>query len=203
MSREELHRARAQVTPYAVLRVTARVDANSVFNTPQALLEPVIGIDTSDSVLNAHADQLQKAVLYNDPTFGTFTLDRRVNWYTAQVMWDDKAISLSLSADDSSELQEALNAARVLWESQAAWAQRISDYAVEQVLPLKNGTWREPGEPELTAQEFKERMRLESITVEPDGSFDFWHNDGDLFWGHSIQISGSVTGGPTSADIPG
>jgi hypothetical protein len=46
-------------------------------------------------------------------------------------------------------------------------------------------------------------MTLESITVTPDGSFDFWHNDGDLFYGHSIQVSGNLSQGPTHADIPG
>lgn len=46
-------------------------------------------------------------------------------------------------------------------------------------------------------------MTLEGISVDPDGSFDFWHNDGDLFWGHAIQISGSLVEGPTLANIPG
>jgi hypothetical protein len=46
-------------------------------------------------------------------------------------------------------------------------------------------------------------MRLKSVTVYPDGSFDFWHDDGDLFWGHSIQVSGDLLDGPTHADIPG
>ena len=46
-------------------------------------------------------------------------------------------------------------------------------------------------------------MKLESISVRNNGSFDFWHNDGDLFWGHSIQISGNLTDGPKRADIPG
>ncbi|OAI46466.1 hypothetical protein AYO44_11310 [Planctomycetaceae bacterium SCGC AG-212-F19] len=58
-------------------------------------------------------------------------------------------------------------------------------------------------EVELNAKQFKARMTLEAITVTPSGSFDFWHNDGDLFWGHSIQISGNLTKGPTHADIPG
>jgi hypothetical protein len=43
-------------------------------------------------------------------------------------------------------------------------------------------------------------MTLEAITVYPEGSFDFWYNDSDLFWGHSIQIGGDLT---EDADIPG
>jgi hypothetical protein len=56
---------------------------------------------------------------------------------------------------------------------------------------------------ELTADQFKGRMTLESITVHPNGSFTFWHNDGDMFWGHSIEVSGSLTKGLRRADIPG
>jgi hypothetical protein len=56
---------------------------------------------------------------------------------------------------------------------------------------------------QLSAEEFGSRMTLTSITIEETGSFEFWHDDGDLFWGHSIQISADVANGPTDADIPG
>ena len=74
---------------------------------------------------------------------------------------------------------------------------------MQELLPLKNENWLDEDEAELSPDEFKDRMTLESITVYPSGSFDFWHNDGDLFWGHSIQISGNLSDGPKHADIPG
>ena len=46
-------------------------------------------------------------------------------------------------------------------------------------------------------------MTLESIVFGPGGSFEFYHNDGDLFAGHCILVRGSVEEGPTDADIPG
>ncbi len=46
-------------------------------------------------------------------------------------------------------------------------------------------------------------MSLASISVSEEGSFSFWHSDGDLFWGHSIMIAGNLTDGLTDADIPG
>jgi hypothetical protein len=46
-------------------------------------------------------------------------------------------------------------------------------------------------------------MTWAAVTAHPDGSFEFWHDDGDLFYGHSIYIRGSLSGGPNRADIPG
>jgi hypothetical protein len=112
-------------------------------------------------------------------------------------------VSLSLSAKEPADLQEALKTAHSLWKTQEAWNQRIRDFAVQELLSLKNGDWLGEDEVEITADQFKDRMKLEAITVYPDSSFVFWHDDGNLFWGHCIQISGSLSEGPTDADIPG
>jgi hypothetical protein len=71
------------------------------------------------------------------------------------------------------------------------------------LLPLKNDTWLQKGESPLTEADFLKRMRLQSIWFGEDGSFEFWHNDGDLFWGHSIEVRGNLKDGLTEADIPG
>ena len=48
-----------------------------------------------------------------------------------------------------------------------------------------------------------ERMELESIEVRADGSFQFWFGDGDLFYGHSIWVSGDLENGPNDAAMEG
>jgi hypothetical protein len=112
-------------------------------------------------------------------------------------------VTLSLSATQGKDLEKALKAARTLWLAQKGWTKRINDFAVKELLPLKNNNWLGDDEAKFSAKRFKARMTLEAITVLPNGDFDFWHDDGNLFWGHSIQISGSITKGPTHADIPG
>ena len=47
------------------------------------------------------------------------------------------------------------------------------------------------------------RQELESIQLLPQGGFEFWFNDGDLFWGHSIHVTGSLESGPESAQMEG
>src|SRR5262249_40338436 len=140
-------------------------------------------------------------VTLNDANFGKLTLDRRVDWFTAQVDWDGKPVSLNLS--DSAAVEKSLKVATALWQKQREWNRRIRDFAVQDLLPLKNESGLDEDETALSGDEFTDRMTLESITVFPNESFDFWHNDGDQFLGHSIQISGSLSEGPTRADIPG
>jgi hypothetical protein len=202
-SRQEYDSLWERVDSYAVVRIRARVAEESVIGTPEAELLEFLGHDGSDSEMNQAAVDLQKPVIHRDHQFGEFTLDRRVNWYTAETEWNGAVVSLNLTLGDSGTIDAALQAARALWKDQEQWSKRIEDYAVQELLPLKNESWLDDGEAELTDDEFKARMALESITVEQDGSFDFWHNDGDLFWGHSIQISGNLSTGPTRADIPG
>jgi hypothetical protein len=200
---KDLERYQEALESYTVVRLKARVVEKSVLGTPQALLVKLVGVDTSDAELNAKAAEMQKPVTFTDSKLGTFTLDRRIDWFTAKAKWLGNPVSLNLSATKPKDLKKALKAAHTLWKAQKGWSKRIGDFAVKQLLPLKNDNWLGDDEAELNAKQFRARMTLEAITVSPSGSFDFWHNDGDLFWGHSIQISGNLTKGPTDADIPG
>jgi hypothetical protein len=44
---------------------------------------------------------------------------------------------------------------------------------------------------------------LESVTVNPDASFDFWHADDDMIGVHTILVRCNLTNGPTDAWIDG
>lgn len=46
-------------------------------------------------------------------------------------------------------------------------------------------------------------MELETINVLEDEEFEFWFRDGDMFWGHSIRVSGSLSGRLDGAHIEG
>lgn len=147
-----------------------------------------------------HAKRLQAPTIHNDAVFGKMKLDRRFNSYEAPAKWNGKRITISI---DSGKLENGLKIAHALWKDQAKWKKRVEDFAVAQLLPNKNEIWLEEGEKPLTPEQFKKRMKLESISIYDSGSFAFWHDDGDLFWGHSIQISADLKRGPYDADTPG
>jgi hypothetical protein len=156
-----------------------------------------------DDPLAARVRALTTPQTRTHPLFGTLTLDRRVDWYEATTTWSGAPVRLSLPAMDDEQLEAALACAVELWNAQSSWSERVREFAADKLLGLKNGSWLGDDDDEVTRDEFKRRMVLRSITVHPEGEVEFWHDDGDLFWGHSIHVSGSLQDGPTDADIPG
>lgn len=200
---QELKTFQESIDSETVIKIRARVAMDNVFGSPQGQLEEFIGVDSADSELHSHLAELQKPFTHADERFGTLTFDRRVSWYSGTAEWNGQAIDLNVNVEHDVELRPALEVAYALWDNESNWQQRVADYAVEKLLPLKNDNWLGDDEAEFNSQQFKNKMTLESISVYADGDFEFWHDDGDLFWGHSIQISGNLSDGLTDADIPG
>jgi len=194
---------RSCIKPYDIVELKTRIAEENVSGTSQGLLIEIIAVNAQDEELKKYADELQKPVVFTDDYFGEFTLDRAVNWFEAEVNWRSKPIRLSLSMDDCENRDGLVNIAKSLWKSQTLWSRKITDFAIKELLSLKNESWLDEDEEELKPRDFERKMKLESITLYADGRFEFWHNDGDLFWGHSILVSGDLEKGPTNADIAG
>lgn len=139
----------------------------------------------------------------DDAQFGRLDFDARLNWYTGTVTWEGGPVTLHVSMDEAQSLSAVLEVARALWKSSATWDTRIKDFAADRLLALKNESWLDEDEAEVSRSDFIARMQLESITVYPGGEFDFMHADGDLFRGHCIAVAGDLEEGPNDADIPG
>jgi hypothetical protein len=204
LSDQELRAMTALIKPYDILRVRLRladeeVDAAAV----HAELAEVIGKERSDKDLEARAAQLRKPVSVTHPFFGTLTLNRAVDRYETAFAWNGQSIRLHLRRKDCKNEDALFQSAQSLWKGQKKWERRIRDFAVQELLPKKNDLWLGEDEKEFTARRFKERMALALIMVEPDGSFEFTYQDGNLFWGHVILVGGTLTDGPTYAEIAG
>ena len=106
-------------------------------------------------------------------------------------------------ADSDTERAAALATAHALFAAQDDWQARVMAFAVEKLLALKNDVWLGEDETRFSARQFRKQLRLYSINVYADGRFEFWFEDGDLFWGHDVEIDGSLKGGLVSADLAG
>lgn len=202
LSHADLKFLMQQVKAYDVVRLRAHVaEVDGAFH---GLLVQLIGKESSDVDLNAHSASLQQPVTFNDDRFGTFTLDRSVNWFEGHALWGADKIRLTLSMDDDDQdVTRPLAVAHSLWDSQKMWDDRMAEFAATKLLDVKNDNWLDEDEADLTSQEFKSKMQLENIYVSASGNIEFWYNDGNLFWGHSIRVSGTLSAGPDDAGIEG
>ena len=151
-----------------------------------------------DPDLKAILEEQKKPVTFWEEGLGTFTLNRQVDWFETEVDWLGGQISLVFDAGE--DRAEVLQRAKTLLAGAADWDQRIRAYAADDLLASAND-WAE--DEEITREQFIQRMELESIEIRADGSFEFWFADGDMFYGHSIHVSGDMENGPDDAAMEG
>lgn len=168
----------------------------------RAIFAKLIKSNVKDTELEAIAVELQKPVVISTEKYGKLTLDRRINWFQGKTKWNGKRVEILFEADADLHIDSQLATADKLFSKSDKWGQAVNDFAIQELLDLAND-WRDEDTKPITANQFLKRMRLKSISIQEDGRFEFWHDDGDLFAGHSIQVRGSLKEGLKFADIPG
>jgi hypothetical protein len=184
---------------YSIQRISVLLSQDRT----RAVVEKSLPIDLPDRELVLFAERLRQPVVIPTERFGDLVLNPTVNWLEGKADWNGKVIEITFAQDEGEELGELLKTAESLWSAQAAWKRRVDDFAVRELLPLKNDAWLGDGEAELTPADFQARMQLVSISIGGDGRFEFWHDDGDLFGGHAIEIRGNLKDGLMDAGIAG
>ena len=160
-----------------------------------------------DPELKAILDEQKKPVTFWESGLGTFALNRSVGWFEAEADWLGQPVRLEFDQDENRA--DCLLSFHTLMDRQAEWDQRVRALAADKLLSLAND-WEadaagneEREAEEITRENFMSRMELDAVQAYEDGSFDFWFNDGDLFWGHAIHVTGSLEGGPEDAQMEG
>jgi len=134
---------------------------------------------------------------------GTLTFEPEYQWFGGETKLGDRAVALNL---ESAERERALELVPVLQKATGNLSSldlEARRYAAQQLLELKNDSWLDEDEEELTEEEFAGRMTLESLTLDEDSEWTFWYEDGDLFWGHTVCVRRSPDGEWLSADMMG
>ena len=190
---------RRRVRPDFIIKFRGRVSEDGKRLLLLDLPEP--GFDPD---LEAILEEQKKPVTFWEEGLGTFTLNRQVDWFETEIQWLGAEISLVFDAEE--DRAEVLRKAKALLADAVSWDKRVREYAADELLELAND-WAEQMEDEepqeIAREQFMERMELESIEIRADGSFEFWFADGDLFYGHSIHVSGDMENGPDDAAMEG
>ncbi|WP_102273108.1 DUF2262 domain-containing protein [Cytobacillus massiliigabonensis] len=198
---EEWERSKDILKKNTIVRLLVRRSEHSM------MLVKVLEAAYKDDELEMILQDSLKPVFYMDKVLGEFELDKSVKTFEKKVLWAGEEGNLYFDWDaDESGMKAALETAYALFENQEEWNMKIRRYAAEELTELAND-WLQDNEEaeidEITNKMFMDLMELNSISVYSDGDFNFFFFDGDMFWGHSIIVSGNIHGDLTSAEIAG
>ena len=160
-----------------------------------------------DPEMKAILEEQKKSVSIWVPELGTFTLNRLVNWFEAEVEWLGQPARLDIDREE--DWDACVEQAKALMAGQKGWDEKVRAFAAQELLDQANDWARdaaehEDGEPEeIGREQFMERLELDAVQISAGGRFEFWFNDGDLFWGHAIHVTGALDKGPESAQMEG
>jgi hypothetical protein len=136
---------------------------------------------------------------------GEFAYDEGLAWYEGSVNWAGEKASLSLSAESPAELPASIDTICRLLDQAATLHSKLIVSLTDELLPLKNGEWFNPerdAQP-YTPETFAAALRIERITAFPDGSAEFYFEDGGLFFGHTLIASIDGLSGEIEATLAG
>ncbi len=203
VTEKEFKRFQRKIKPESIIRIEGRVLGENMYGNAQALMEKFVKAGIKDVEMEDYRTEIRKPVDYQDDLLGSLRYDRISKCYTNSISWMNGETKINLPAANPDEPDAVLAAAHILYKDQTLWDQRIVDYLVTKLLPLKNDSWIGQGEDEITEEQFKEKIELSSITVQEDGSYEFAYDDGDLFMGHALVVTGNLADGPDRADLEG
>lgn len=151
--------------------------------------------------------------IYNK-VLGELVYNEELKWFEGNVNWCGNDVDFSLNVDNSNktELNNTISVATDMVNNQQKWDDTVRKYAAEYLTDLANDwAYADYGEedeeseepPEITEQEFAERIDLCDITFYSDGRFVFWFYDDDMFAGHSVTVYGDIKNGCNNTGIEG
>ena len=150
--------------------------------------------------------EYRKPVVLQDDILGELTYDKLLKSFEGNVAWLRGKIHISLYADKDNKagITKAKKALKTMVLEQKKWDADLRSFAAKELTTFAC-EWAESEEEAalITEESFAKRISLSLLWVTAGGSFTAYLDDDELFFGHSIAISGSPKKGLLSADIEG
>ncbi|HDR7448101.1 TPA: DUF2262 domain-containing protein [Bacillus toyonensis] len=198
---EEWRKSKDILTANTVVTLQVRKSGNSL------MLVKVLETPYKDDELEIILQDAMKTVFYDDGILGEFELDKRVKTFEKRMSWAGEECHLYFDwNEDKHMMKSALETAHVLFKEQYEWNMKMKMYAAKELVELANEWLQDDDEAEIdeiTKEMFIDSITLSSLSVYSEGDFEIFFLDGDIFWGHSIIVSGNIHEGLSSAEIAG
>lgn len=149
-----------------------------------------------------------------DKILGEMFYNEELKWFEGNLNWCGNDVDFSIEVDKSNEtvLNNTIAIAADMVSNQQKWDDTVRKYAAKYLTDLANewayDAYDEDDEeseepPEITEQEFAERIDLCDISFFRDGRFVFWFYDDEMFAGHSVTVYGDIENGCNDTAIEG
>ena len=170
------------------------------------MIVKVLEENVQNDKLLEYKEYLSKPVEIDTP-YGKFVLDRSMSWFEGEIELNGLDFTAFLETDeDNGETAElALRVFLKTAENFEDFDRKNKEFAADNLLDLAH-EWRESDEGEnepLTREQFIEAIGVSEWTVTPYGNMTLYYYDGDIFWGHAIEINIDEDGTIEDADIAG
>lgn len=139
-----------------------------------------------------------------DKELGEFTLDKDYGLFQGNLKWLHGEISVSLAADEDNKrsCNGAIEILRSMVNRQIQKDIEFRTYAAEELTDLAN-EWSQDEDVKITMSDFITKINLSALDISHEGEFTAYYSDGDMFYGHTIIVSGNITTGIDEATIAG
>lgn len=201
---EDYNKYRKAVKSYQIIQILGDKVERDNSDSPDFEVEQILNLSAEPTVSEkSFLENEQAEVKFNDEKFGEFVLNKSVDWFEGKITLNDKNVRVTL------DKKENISTLYKIEENSDDFIDKASGYAAQKLLDLGNEWYEDAWEEDegdfipLTIETFKEKISLDIIEVSDDGEFEFWYNDGDIFWGHVICVRGTIKDGFTYASMEG
>ena len=104
--------------------------------------------------------------------------------------------------DDTERDRKLIESRRALVRTVEAAVPAYLEAAADELLDLYNDTWRDSA-PAIDRKAFMQRLSLDTLNIDEEGSWTVYLDDGGLFLGHAIQVSVEADGEVADVDLAG
>ena len=150
--------------------------------------------------------EYRKPVVLQDDVLGELTYDKQLKSFEGNIAWLRGKIHISLyvDKDNKSGITKAKKLLKTMVLEQEKWDADLRGFAAKELTKLAC-EWAESEEEAtlITEDSFAKRISLSLLWVTSGASFTAYLDDDELFFGHSITVSGSLKKGMVSAKIEG
>ncbi len=202
MSERRLKAEMNRLKPLAIVRIRGRFRRRKVFGQ-RVFVATSLTLGARDRELRAIATELRRPVTFEDRDLGTLTLDRQYGWFEGSGNWLGTSIKLYLSAESIETAKARVGEAKCVFRDAKRLDASIRSSIAKKLYKVCQNWSDEAGETVPTRVQFMSRLEFDSITCKPDGGTEFILNDGDLFFGHAIQVSADQRGRIDRVDLFG